>query len=164
MKQFNLTLLTLLMALLCGTVSARGETETDYTVDFNTKIDVSNHNFKVAPNWGHIVDSYYDEDEWETLYVTYSWGNNYGETDGALSVGTQSLSSGYGTGTPVYDLLVTPVVNGTISFKVKTKSSNSSDLTLYSLNETGTAKVDQLKKFTASELGGQVAGLQLLMM
>ena len=153
MKQFNLTLLTLLTALLCGTVSARGETVTDYTVDFNTKIDVSNHAFKVAPNWGHIVDSYTD-DYSNVYYMQYSWRADYGDSDGALSIPKQEAGDTWDYGT-VYDLLVTPVVSGEISFKVKCKgSSYTSYMELYSLNESSTAKETLLKKFTASDMGG----------
>lgn len=171
MKQFNLTLLTLLTALLCGTVSARGETVTDYTVDFNTKIDVSSHNFKVAPQWNHIVGSG-NYDGYGPYYMSYTWYDTKDGKTGVLSI-PQQYAGDYGGGNETTDLLVTPVVSGTISFVVKAQSS-SAYLSLYALNEDGTINtttydgdttpVDApLKKFSASELGGgQQTGLQLL--
>ena len=38
----------------------QAETKSPYTVDFGTAITTSNHSFKVASNWGHIVGSYKD--------------------------------------------------------------------------------------------------------
>lgn len=153
MKQIHITLLTLILVLLGGVSAARGATESPYTVDFNTPIDTKVHNFKVASNWSHIVDSYTD-DYGSTYYMAYSWSATYGETDGGLSIPKQEAGDNWDSGT-VYDLLVTPKVSGTISFKVKCKSSSTdSFLQIFELNEGGTSNGKQLKKYSASDMGG----------
>ena len=59
MKHLNY-LLSFLMALLWGTGVANADVVQNYTMDFNTSIDVTDHEFKAASGWGHIAESYYD--------------------------------------------------------------------------------------------------------
>lgn len=119
-----------------------------YTVDFNTAINTSSHDFAVAPKWRHIVQDN------EGYYVSYKWDAAYGYGGtGGLMVNTQRVGASYYDMANVYDLLVTPKVSGTIKFKVKATSSVSSSsnynayVQLWSVNATGTEKDSQLKEF-----------------
>ena len=86
MKRFNFLLATLLAIVFSN--GAKAEVQSPYKVDFNTTISTSAHDFKVAPGWGHVVDSYFDSDEYETYYVQYDYLAEGGVTDGCLKVGT----------------------------------------------------------------------------
>ena len=89
-----------------------------YAVDFNTAITTSDHAFQVASNWRHIVGSY--EDSWtgNTSYPSYSYSETAGvDGSGALSCSTNQNSNS------IYDLLVTPVVKGTVTIAAKTTAS-----------------------------------------
>ncbi|UKK54063.1 choice-of-anchor J domain-containing protein [Prevotella sp. E2-28] len=91
---------------------------TNYAVDFNTSITTSDHAFQVASNWRHIVGSY--EDSWtgNTSYPSYSYSETAGvDGSGALSCSTNQNSNS------IYDLLVTPVVKGTVTIAAKTTAS-----------------------------------------
>lgn len=121
-----------LLMLLCGAGSAWADT---YKVDFETTQDVSDHEFRVATGWSHIMDAdinpYFT---WLTSYVEYSYEAGAG-VDGsqALKVGTQNL--GY---TAKYDLLVTPKVSGAVSIMVKASATNGEDascISFYIVND-----------------------------
>ncbi len=88
-----------------------------YIVDFNTAITTSDHAFQVASNWRHIVDTY--EDYWgDPSYPSYSYNATAGvDGGGALSCGTNQKSNS------IYDLLVTPVVKGTVTIAAKQTAS-----------------------------------------
>lgn len=130
MKKFYLSL-ALLASTMFGFNEARADVVDNYTMDFNKSISTSAHDFKVGSGWGHLVESYYDEDEYETVYVSYSYESSKGRNgSGALRAGSQSLGSGWGGGKQVNDLLVTPAVNGTSSIWVK-KYSNSGSIKFF---------------------------------
>ena len=95
--------------MLRGTVFADS-----YTADFNTAITTSDHAFQVASNWRHIVSTY--TNYWdEESYVSYSYSATAGvDGSGALSCSTNQNSN------KTYDLLVTPVVKGTVTIAAKT--------------------------------------------
>ena len=117
-----------------------------YTVDFNTEINTSSHDFAVAPKWKHIVQ---DNDG---SYVNYKWDAAYGVNGtGGLLVYNQKVGSSSWDMATVYDLLVTPKVSGTIRLKVKVyenaSSSTKAFVQLWSLNGTATEKDTQLKEF-----------------
>ena len=117
MKRFNFLLATLLAIIFSN--GAKAEVQSPYKVDFNTTISTSAHDFKVAPGWGHLVDSYVDSDEYETYYVQYDYLAEGGVTDGCLKVGTQTkLGTGWYGGSTT-DLLVTPKITGASSIYVK---------------------------------------------
>lgn len=89
-----------------------------YVVDFNTPIATSDHGFQVASNWRHIVDSY--EDSWtgNDMYPSYSYSATAGvDGSGALSCSTNQNNNS------LYDLLVTPVVKGTVTIDAKATAS-----------------------------------------
>lgn len=102
---------------------------TTYTVDFNTEISTSNSDFAVASNWGHIVDinTYYDN------YMKYSYKPDLGvDGSGCLYAGYQLNYDNMQEydGTVTNDMLVTPVVNGTITIAVK-KYNNKGSISFY---------------------------------
>ena len=153
MKKTKLFLLTLLSLFLGGVNAAWADT---YTVDFNTAINTSSHDFVVAPKWKHIVQ---DNDG---FYVSYKWDAAYGANEsGGLLVYKQKVGSSSYDEATVYDLLVTPKVSGTIKLKVKANggagSTNYAYVQLWSLNEAATAKDTQLKEFK-TEIPGYDTG------
>ena len=102
-----------------------------YIVDFNTAITTSDHAFQVASNWRHIVDSY--EYYYSTSYPSYSYSTTAGvDGGGALSCITNQSSYS------IYDLLVTPVVKGTVTIQAKkTASYYTSLLEFYKIIDNG---------------------------
>ena len=84
-----------------------------YLCDFNTPITTSDHEFQVASNWRHIVDSYTSY-YGGVSYPSYTYSESAGvDESGALSCGTNQSSNS------IYDLLVTPVVKGTVTIDAK---------------------------------------------
>lgn len=141
MKRLYKFLMALAMTMTGGLVS-QAETVENYTVDFNSEISTSDHAFRVASNWKHIVDKYTD-DYGSDYYMSYNYRASDGvDGTGALHCGEQKAGdpySYYDSGS-VWDLLVTPVVNGKIYLKVKGDSSYGGYVELYKVNATGTAK------------------------
>lgn len=112
-----------------------------YTVDFNTAITTSNHDFAVAKGWSHIVPNS-DYDGYGPYYMSYSYYASMGvDGTGALWAGRQYAGDNSG-GEVVKDILVTPLVNGTITLDVKAYSSASSSnpafVEVYAINADGT--------------------------
>jgi len=141
MKRLYKFLMALAMTMTGGLVS-QAETVANYTIDFNSEISTSDHAFRVASNWKHIVDKYTD-DYGSDYYMSYNYRASDGvDGTGALYCGEQKAGdpySYYDSGS-VWDLLVTPVVNGKIYLKVKGYSSYGGYVELYKVNATGTAK------------------------
>ena len=135
MKKTRSVLLTL-VALIAGVNAMQAA----YTVDFNTPITTSNHNFKVAKGWGHIVpESNYDG--YGPYYMTYSYYADSGvDGTGTLSAARQ-FAGDYSGGETIYDLLVTPAVQGTVTLDVKASvsasSSNNAFVEVYAINGDG---------------------------
>ena len=129
-----------------------GRAQAEYTVDFNTAIATSSSDFKVASNWQHIVDvdTYYDNN------MSYSYREDMGiDGSGTLLAMKQEMSDWGSTGTPTYDMLVTPVVSGTVTiyaFPYSASSSNRAFVEFYSLNSSATARVAKLgsKEWTST--------------
>ena len=128
-----------------GVLTVSADVVSDYTFDFNEKVSTSTHDFRVGPNWKHIVgtDNY---DGYGPYYMDYS----YYETGGIGGSGCllayeqkgRDPSSASGPG-EVYDLLVTPEVKGTVTLQVK-KYNEKAKLEIYSLNEAATDKDEVL--------------------
>lgn len=57
MKKSKLLLAALGLAATAS-FTAQAETQTPYTLDFDTPIATVSHNFRVASNWRHLVDQY----------------------------------------------------------------------------------------------------------
>lgn len=134
MKKLRL-LCVAMAALLCGSASA--DVVNDYKVDFNTAISTSAHDFSVAVAWGHVVSSYFDYDEYETYYATYTYQASAGiDGSGALEVAAQdAYGSGWSTGSTT-DLIVTPPITGASSIYVK-KTKSSGTVKFYTVTKSG---------------------------
>jgi len=145
MNRLILLLLSLVATLVCG-LNASAEIQYGYTVDFNTPIQTRNHDFKVAPNWKHIVHKF--NDGYSDYYMSYGYNETGGRSGGTLLAYEQRAGDNYDN-EETYDLLVTPVVSGEISLWVKLHS-NSGYLEFYSLNETQTGRDERLARFSAS--------------
>lgn len=123
-----------------------------YLVDFNKPIATGNHDFKIASNWKHIVGKYSDiyGDEY---FMTYSYRADGGlDGTGALYASRQEAGDNWSS-TKVNDLLVTPLVSGAITLKVKASNASysyPSFVEIYKINEDGT-QGDLIQKFTEDE-------------
>lgn len=125
-----------LLGLFFGAVSAQADNVSPYAFDFNETISTTAHDFKAAPGWGHVVHSYYDDEEYETVYVSYTYCPTDGiDGTGALKIGSQKLGSGWSQ-QAVNDMLVTPLVTGASSIYVKQTSSNGS-IKFYTVTKDG---------------------------
>lgn len=122
MKHKLMSALALLVGLLCAG-NASAESRVPYDLDFESDILTGSHDFSLATGWGHVVDTFFDEGTWETLYVDYSVMPHSGVGGStALAVGNQELqvSTDFATYThDLYDLLVTPPLTGTATLQVK---------------------------------------------
>ena len=152
MKQAKLLLL--MLCALLGYTNVLAETVSPYTVDFNTNPGTSSHDFAVASSWGHIVPTS-DYDGYGPYYMTYSYSAEEGiDGSGTLNAYKQYAGDNFG-GEVVSDILVTPVVSGTIELYVKANNlantSYPSFVEFYTLNEAATAKVEQISRFTADQ-------------
>jgi hypothetical protein len=141
-----------LLALITGWGgSAWAATVNNYTVDFNTAITTSNHDFAVARKWKHIVGTG-NYDGYGPYYMSYSYNTSDGrDNSGSLLAYRQYAGDNWG-GEVVTDLLVTPVVEGSVTLWVKAVSTASSSypayIELYSLNDDASAKKELLQKFS----------------
>lgn len=137
-------ILLALMAVLLGAPQVKAyETEViqDYTYDFSDpKLTPANyttiaHDWAPA-GWGHIIDSYYGD--YYTYYVEYYYNGNAG-VDGStcIQVGDQNIGSyGYGyNGYDAADLLVTPLVSGTVTIQVKAYNYYGANIKFYNVDE-----------------------------
>lgn len=121
----RITFLLSLMAMLFSFNTVNAETVSPYAVDFNTTIDVSQPEFKVAPGWRHIAGystSYY----YGNTYMTYSYSSTIGvDGSGALEAGAQKTNKDY---------LISPKVSGTVSLDVNKRYSGGS-IKFFKVNE-----------------------------
>ena len=141
----------LLAALTLSVAGAQAETVSPYSVDFNTPIATSAHDFRVASNWRHIVGAYTDSYN-EKYYMSYSYSSTGGvDGSGALSVPVQQAGESYYDMNPVNDYLVTPAVAGAVTLKVK-KKNYQSKVDFYAVDETGTTIGDVIKNVKAADL------------
>ncbi len=104
--------------LLLGFSWASAETVTNYTVDFNTTINTSSKDFRVAPGWSHIVG-----------YTGYGSLYSYYATSGVDGTGTLYCGSQQST----LDYLVTPAITGSMTIQVKL--SYNGTIQFYAINE-----------------------------
>ena len=119
MKKARLFVMMLGAALAAGQAGALEKAP--YKCDFGNEIVTSNHAFRVASNWSHIVDSHEVEDDWwpETYWVSYTYRTTEG-VDGTpyLYVGSQNIGS-YSDTKDAKDILVTPLVKGDVKIMVR---------------------------------------------
>lgn len=132
---------------------------TSYIVDFNTAITTSNHDFKVAKGWGHIVGTN-NYDGYGPYYMSYS----YYQTSGVGGTGTllanRQYAGDYGGGSVCQDILITPAVNGTVTLDImaSTGASNSNNafVEVYAINSDGS--LGDLLKTIKTEIPGYNSG------
>lgn len=114
MKKVNYLLVAFTMLLGLGSLHA--ENISPYLADFNTAIDVSDHDFRPASGWNHITESAYID--YEDMYVTYNYTSTKGVNgSGAIGIGDQTVSGSgwYAESQELHDYLVTPAVSGAVS-------------------------------------------------
>lgn len=130
-----------------------------YNFDFNKAIAVSNHDFIVGSNWGHIVGTG-NYDGYGPYYMSYYYKAIDGfDGTGALYATRQYAGDSWG-GSECTDLLVTPLVNGLITLKVKVNGASSSYpsyVEIYQINEDGT-QGELIQKFTPDEGYADIEG------
>ena len=133
-KLFALSTTTVVDGTTDVTISEYSEpVAAGYTCDFNTSISTSDHAFQVASNWRHIVDSYESSYSSSVYYPSYS----YSETAGVDGTGALSCSTNQNSNS-IYDLLVTPVVKGTVTIDAKTTASYwTPQLSFYKITDNG---------------------------
>ena len=126
------------MVLALTLPGARAEVVTNYSFDFSG-LSTTEHNF--APSgWGHIVDSYFSTDDYESYYVSYTQKTSGGVDDSpCLYVGSQNVGSGWDT-QEVNDMLVTPQVSGTVTLAVK-KQVTTGSVKFYACTSSGSSFV-----------------------
>lgn len=161
MKHVKILLLTFLATLLSPSVANADP----YLCNFDKTIDTSDHAFRVASNWKHIVQKYIDEGDdygdyggWygsnnsvaaygDVVYMEYSYLPTSGVNGtGTLYAKSQMSGSSYNYAT-ASDYLVTPVVSGEITMQVKSRS-YSSYVSFYTLDATGKAAGELIQKFS----------------
>ena len=144
MKQARLILIVLMA--LAGFSTSWAATVSPYTADFNKQITTSNHDFRVASNWKHIVHRYTDEYGYE-YYMSYTYGADTGiDGSGSLYAGQQRAGDNWDY-EDTYDLLVTPVVSGTVTVYAKKSTYGSSPFVeFWSVNADATARGERLHR------------------
>ncbi len=133
-----------------GASVGNGLTITNYTAsssgylcDFNTPITTSDHAFQVASNWRHIVGSYENYYSGTTSYPSYTYSETAGvDGSGTLYCGTNQSSNS------IYDLLVTPVVKGTVTIQAKSTTWYSPLLEFYKITDNGDGTFTRGEKIT----------------
>lgn len=130
-------LLVLLLLFMASTVHVKAESVSPYHVDFNTSIATSDHDFKVASGWGHIVDYLAATYVAEAVYVSYSYAPSNGvDNSGALRIGSQGLYNDDYDSKDATDLLVSPKVSGTVTVAVaKSTEYSTSKISFYSVSK-----------------------------
>lgn len=119
MKKVNF-LFSCLLLWMVGMTYAMAKTVTPYKVDFNSPIDTSEPDFAVAPGWDHQAPGIYNGYSQGHPDWTYSETGGNGDTEetpsGWLSCGTQNIRNEFWGYEDDHDYLITPVVNGKVTF------------------------------------------------
>lgn len=132
---------------------------TAYYIDFNTSIVTSNHDFKVAKGWNHIVSTN-DYDGNGPYYMNYYYYGSMGVGSTGCLCATRQYAGDYGGGGVVNDILVTPAVNGTVKLDIKAygtvTNSNPAFVEVYAINNDGT--LGELQKTIKEDIAGYNSG------
>lgn len=107
-----------------------------YAIDFNTAISTSSREFAIASNWGHVsgYDAQYDSN------MSYSYSSTGGVDGSGALLAYRQYKYDWGqssSGVDVYDILVTPLVKGTVSMAVKLYSGSYSYIEFYEMTDNG---------------------------
>ena len=124
-------LFLLSLAALALSASAQGS----YTADFNTAVDTSDPAFRAAPGWRHLVHT----GAYSSQIVTYTYVTDNGvDGSGCIQAGAQSYFDWWEDAeVPLYDLLITPAVGGTVTLQVmKANSSDNCFVEFYKVTKT----------------------------
>ena len=138
MKRLNYIVALMSVLLNIAPASAyEQETISNYTYDFNLGLGDGQTTLEsgwAPPGWSHIVDKY--NGSWQTYTVDYTYASALGvDNSGAVMVSTQSLGSWYSS-YEAKDLLVTPLVSGTVTLQVK-KNDYDGSIQFYNVDESG---------------------------
>ena len=139
--------------LLFGSLFAKADVVSPYTMDFNTEIvtnsnttGAENRDFKVGTGWDHIYS--YQEVGYSSTpkYVPYTYSSTQGNnSSGCLYAGTNTVyDSWLGENLLIKDYLVTPPVSGEVTIMVKRKASDGTINFYNVLTENGDLKIDTL--------------------
>ncbi len=139
--------------LLFGSLFAKADVVSPYTMDFNTVIvtnsnatGAENRDFKVGTGWDHIYS--YQEVGYSSTpkYVPYTYSSTQGNnSSGCLYAGTNTVyDSWLGENLLIKDYLVTPPVSGEVTIMVKRKASDGTINFYNVLTENGDLKIDTL--------------------
>ena len=150
MGKLKITLFALLALL--GFCRAQAETVSPYLTDFNSNPGTGNHDFAVASNWKHIVPVS-DYDGYGPYYMSYSYSSTEGIDGSGTLLAYRQYAGDYDGGEVVKDILVTPVISGTVTLYVKASglasTSNPSFVEFYNVNTEGTSLGSLIQRFTA---------------
>jgi len=145
---------------LCPNACGNGAVfATSYIVDFNTAIATSNHDFKVAKGWGHIVGTN-NYDGYGPYYMSYSYNQTSGVGGTGTLSATRQYAGDYGGGGVCQDILITPAVNGTVTLDIQASisasNSNNAYVEVYAINVDGS--LGDLLKTIKTEIPGYNTG------
>lgn len=137
----NVYHLLLSLALLLWGSGAWAADAGGYTYDFDAAFGtLSNSEYTdhaAAPDgWMHLPDSLDRFGYGSYTYPTYTYSNSGRNGTHCLLVNNQDMTNGYGDENPLYDLMVTPSVSGTVTLWAKLNSSNGS-VTFYQMEGSG---------------------------
>lgn len=160
MRKFYFSL-AFIAASLFGMPKANADVVKPYTLDFNKTISTSAHDFKVAPGWGHKVDSY--QDYYDAYYVKYSYTSTGGrDGSGAISVEDQNNVGDSWDTHSITDLLVTPKITGKASIYVKNRTSSKGSIKFYQVtSNNGTYTKGEEITVTVPELSSEWTKVEL---
>lgn len=139
MKKFYLFMFVALFSVS----EIRADVFTPYSVDFEEAIKTSDHDFKVAAGWGHIVDYL---SGWSRQYVSYAQTSDGVDGSKCLSIGKQTFYS-WGTKT-TNDILVTPKLSGTVTLNVKSATKEKGTIEFYTITEDANGALSKGTKIT----------------
>ena len=139
--------------LLFGSLFAKADVVSPYTMDFNTEIvtnsnttGAENRDFKVGIGWDHIYS--YQEVGYNPVqkYVPYTYSSTQGNnSSGCLYAGTNTAYDSWaGEYLLIEDYLVTPPLSGEVTIMVKRKASDGTINFYNVLTENGDLKIDTL--------------------
>ena len=147
--------------LLFGSLFAKADVVSPYTMDFNTVIvtnsnatGAENRDFKVGTGWDHIYS--YQEVGYNSTqkYVPYTYSSTQGNnSSGCLYAGTNTAYDSWaGEYLLIEDYLVTPPLSGEVTIMVKRKASDGTINFYNVLTENGDLKIDTLITPTTTAL------------
>ena len=147
--------------LLFGSLFAKADVVSPYTMDFNTEIvtnsnttGAENRDFKVGIGWDHIYS--YQEVGYNPVqkYVPYTYSSTQGNnSSGCLYAGTNTAYDSWaGEYLLIEDYLVTPPLSGEVTIMVKRKASDGTINFYNVLTENGDLKIDTLITPTTTAL------------